>query len=257
MHPYWGSDKGGSGGLSLRLWGRSYRNALSCAIEPERVKEVTNVERSGAVIAIDALAAQRGVRMLFEGLSFRAVPGEVVELRGPNGSGKSTLLRIMAGLTRPYSGSFSIGSGDQDAPRHYLGHADGVKPNETALEQVCFWARFFGQSEASAHLALERMGLKSRARVPGRGLSAGQRRRLALTRLLLDDRPVWLLDEPVSALDAEGRVCVETLIAEHASAGGIVVAAMHGPSLAGARLLDLSAIGGSSPVSSSGARVSG
>lgn len=218
---------------------------------------MTNAERSGAVIAIDALAAQRGVRMLFEGLNFRVVPGEVVELRGPNGSGKSTLLRIMAGLTRPYAGSLSIGSGDQDAPRHYLGHADGVKPNETALEQVCFWARFFGQSEASAHLALERMGLKSRSRVPGRGLSAGQRRRLALTRLLLDDRPVWLLDEPISALDAEGRVCVETLIAEHASAGGIVVAAMHGPSLSGARVLDLSAIGGNSPVSSSGARVSG
>lgn len=218
---------------------------------------MTNAGRFGAVITIDALAAQRGVRMLFEGLSFRVEPGEVAELRGPNGSGKTTLLRIMAGLTRPYAGSVSIEMDDQDAPRHYLGHADGVKPNETALEQVCFWARFFGQPEGAAHRALERMGLKSRARVPGRGLSAGQRRRLALTRLLLDDRPVWLLDEPVSALDVEGRVCVEALIAEHASAGGIVVAAMHGPSLAGARIVDLSAIGPGGPVSPSGARTLG
>lgn len=191
------------------------------------------------MISVDALAASRGVRMLFEGLSFTVETGEVVELRGPNGSGKSTLLRIMAGLTRPQAGAVRLGRAEDDLSLHYLGHTDAIKPNETAEEQARFWARFFGRSEAAAREALERLGLTSRARVPGRGLSAGQRRRLALTRLLIDPRPVWLLDEPVSALDTQGRACVEALVAEHCAGGGMVVAAMHGPGFAGSRSVDI------------------
>ncbi len=177
--------------------------------------------------------------MLFEGLSFVVSGGEALELRGPNGSGKSTLLRILAGLTRQHAGSVKYAGPADEAPLHYLGHSDAVKPAETAVEQVRFWARYFGRTQGAASGAIERAGLSRRVDVPGRGLSAGQKRRLALTRLLIDPRPVWLLDEPTAALDAEGRKLVDTLVAEHRAGGGIVIAAIHGEGFAGSRTLDL------------------
>lgn len=184
--------------------------------------------------------------MLFEGLDARVCAGEALELRGANGSGKSTLLRILAGLTRPHAGQVRYsGAGpgtDEEAPRHYLGHLDAVKPAETAQEQARFWARYFGRSADAADAAMKRVGLASRKSVPGRGLSAGQKRRLALTRLLIDPRPVWLLDEPTAALDTEGRVLVGELVAEHRASGGLVVAAVHGDGFAGSRVLDLSGL---------------
>jgi heme exporter protein A len=114
-----------------------------------------------------------------------------------------------------------------------------VKPSETALEQVLFWSRFFGHDAQTAARALERVGLASRADVPGRGLSAGQKRRLALTRLLVELRPVWLLDEPTAALDVEGRALVGALVADHIKKGGMVLAAIHGEGFPGSRTLDL------------------
>lgn len=177
--------------------------------------------------------------MLFEGLSFKLSGGEALELRGPNGSGKSTLLRILAGLTRAHAGSVKFTGPDDDPPRHYLGHSDAVKPSETAAEQARFWSRYFGHDGETAKRALDRVGLASRQDVPGRGLSAGQKRRLALTRLLIDPRPVWLLDEPTAALDVEGRALVTALVAEHMKGGGMVVAAIHGEGFAGSRTLDL------------------
>lgn len=197
-------------------------------------------------LSVENLAATRGYRVLFEGMSLQAGGGEAVELRGPNGSGKSTLLRILAGLTRATAGIVTINANGEDAPRHYLGHADAIKPTETASEQARFWARFFGQPDAAADAALKRMGLASRADVPGRGLSAGQKRRLALARLLIDPRPVWLLDEPTAALDAQGRALVDEIVADHLRGGGLVVAAMHGTGFAGARHIDL----GPAPVGS-------
>lgn len=200
------------------------------------------------ILKVDALAAARGLRVLFEGVAFDLAAGDILELRGANGAGKSTLLRILAGLTRPLSGAVSFpgpsGAADadrDDPPRHYLGHADAIKPNETAGEQARFWARFFGHDDDAGSQALERIGLASRRDVPGRGLSAGQRRRLALARLLIDPRPIWLLDEPVAALDTEGRASVADLVAKHVADGGITVVAMHGEGFAGARTLDISA----------------
>ncbi len=190
------------------------------------------------------LAAARGLRVLFEGLSFSVSGGEALELRGPNGSGKSTLLRILAGLTRAHAGTVSIAGGgrvnEDGVERHFLGHSDAVKPTETAREQARFWARYFGRPDSVARDALERVGLSQRSEVPGRGLSAGQKRRLALTRLLIDPRPVWLLDEPTAALDVDGRHLVADLVAAHRASGGLVIAAIHGEGFAGANTLDLS-----------------
>lgn len=193
------------------------------------------------ILEAENLAVARGLRVLFEGVSLRLSGGEILELRGPNGSGKSTLLRILADLTRPMAGKVTMTQGGEEAPRHYLGHADAIKPTETAIQQARFWARFFGRDVAAADAAVERIGLASRRDVPGRGLSAGQRRRLALTRLLIDPRPVWLLDEPVASLDADGRKLVERLVAEHCASGGVVIAAMHGEGFAGAKHFDISA----------------
>ena len=131
------------------------------------------IDASSRVIETHDLAASRGLRLLFNGVTLRLGAGEVLELRGANGSGKSTLLRILAGLTRPFAGtvhySGAPGEKGEEAPRHYLGHSDAIKPNETAGDQALFWARFFGRDDEVAVQALDRMGLASRAGVPGRG----------------------------------------------------------------------------------------
>lgn len=199
------------------------------------------------ILEAENLAGVRGPRMLFANVSLQLAAGEALELRGPNGSGKSTLLRILAGLTRPETGKVVYAQAgaqagpDEDAARHYLGHADAIKPNETAGMQARFWARFFGRPVESADVALRRLGLANRRDVPGRGLSAGQRRRLALARLLIDPRPVWLLDEPGAALDVEGQATLAELVAEHRASGGVVVAAVHGAGFPDARTLEIAA----------------
>lgn len=195
---------------------------------------------SSLVLEVENLAAARGLRVLFEGLSFSLSQGESLELRGANGSGKSTLLRILAGLTRQHAGDVRYSGAGDEPGRHFLGHLDAVKPSETAIEQARFWARYFGRPVAEADAAMKRVGLSSRNAVPGRGLSAGQKRRLALTRLLIEPRPVWLLDEPTAALDTEGRALVGQLVDEHRARGGMVIAAVHGEGFAGSRVLDIS-----------------
>ncbi|MBI1340747.1 heme ABC exporter ATP-binding protein CcmA [bacterium] len=198
-----------------------------------------------AALTVRGLGAARGYRILFEALDFDVGRGEIVELRGPNGSGKSTLLRVLAGLTRPMAGSITWADAaagrSGGLARHYLGHADGVKPSEAAGEQARFWATFFARPPAVAVEALGEVGLADRADIPGRGLSAGQRRRLALARLLIEPRPVWLLDEPMAALDQQGQARVRRLAADHTARGGLIVAAMHGEGFAGARPIDLGA----------------
>jgi len=206
------------------------------------VKELAGAPASSVTLAVENLAAARGLRLLFEGLSFRVGAGEALELRGPNGSGKSTLLRILAGLTRQHAGAVALAGIEDDIARHYLGHSDAVKPAETARQQAQFWASYFGRPPSTATEALERVGLAQRVDVPGRGLSAGQKRRLAITRLLIDPRPVWLLDEPTAGLDLEGRGLIERLVAEHRATGGLVVAAIHGDGFANSRTIDLSTL---------------
>lgn len=201
---------------------------------------MTGAGASSLTLEVENLAAARGLRVLFEGLNFNLAAGESLELRGANGSGKSTLLRILAGLTRQHAGKVRYSGAGDEAGRHFLGHLDAVKPSETAIEQARFWARYFGRPVAEADAAMKRVGLSSRNAVPGRGLSAGQKRRLALTRLLIEPRPVWLLDEPTAALDTEGRTLVGQLVAEHRAGGGMVIAAVHGEGFAGSRVLDIS-----------------
>jgi len=181
-------------------------------------------------------------RAALSDVSFALPAGASLGLCGSNGAGKSTLLRILAGLTRPLAGEVRYSGAHQDGHRHYLGHLDAVKPTETALEQARFWARYFGRPQDVADAAIKRVGLAARRAVPGRGLSAGQKRRLALTRLLIEPRPVWLLDEPTAALDAEGRMLVMQLVAEHRAGGGMVIAAVHGEGFAASRILDLSTL---------------
>lgn len=164
----------------------------------------------------------RGERVLFRDVGLSLHPGEALVLRGPNGAGKTTLLRILAGLTRPEAGDVS-----RDAAHHWVGHREGLKPQETPRGHLKLWAQAWGSS-VNTDAALARLGLSRPADVAARYLSAGQRRRTALARLLLEERPVWLLDEPYTALDAEGRALVDALIAEHRARGGALVAAVHG-----------------------------
>jgi heme exporter protein A len=196
------------------------------------------------------LVCVRGERTVFDGLVFRVEAGGALVLTGPNGSGKSSLLRLMAGLTRPAAGVMSWNgvdiAGDPEAHRgrlHYVGHVDAVKPALTVAENIGFWAVYRGGGDGAPErtaAALDAFGMSRLADVPGRYLSAGQKRRLALARVLGSPAPLWLLDEPKTALDAEAARRVDAAIARHRDAGGMVVVSMHGGGLPdGATILDL------------------
>ncbi len=195
------------------------------------------------------LLCVRGERRVFANLDFAIPPGGLLVLTGPNGSGKSSLLRLMAGLLRPARGALYWGgtpiSGDPEAQAarlHYLGHLDAVKPVLTVAENLTFWAALHGGAGAEVDRGLEAFDLTALARVPGRMLSSGQRRRVALARLLAAPAEVWLLDEPTVGLDTASLARLGTAIAEHRATGGRVVAATHAPLDAeGAENLDLGA----------------
>jgi heme exporter protein A len=195
------------------------------------------------------LACVRGERLVFEGVSFALGPGGALELHGPNGSGKTSLLRLIAGLVRREAGALlwhgAEVADDAEAWRAevaYVGHQDAVKPLFTLAESLAFWANLAGAGAERVGPALARFGLGRLAEVPARFLSAGQRRRLALARLLAAPRRVWLLDEPGASLDAEAAAALAQVMAEHRAGGGLVIAATHAPlGLEGAQALDLSA----------------
>ncbi len=168
----------------------------------------------------DGVAAVRGERLVLSDVSLTVSPGGAMLLLGPNGSGKSTLLRVLAGLRRPDAGR--VAWVEHAAPVAYLGHADAIKNGLTAAENLRFAAA--GQPVAPA---LATLGLAGLADVPGRMLSAGQRRRLALARLPLSSAPLWLLDEPTLGLDTASLDLLAALLARHRAAGGGVVAATH------------------------------
>jgi heme exporter protein A len=184
------------------------------------------------------LTCIRGERMVFVDLGFSVEPGNALLLRGPNGSGKSTLLRLAAGFLKPEQGHLaytrSDGSEDRDVETfrehiHYVGHLDPVKPAFTVFENLEFWSGFEGNPDpkSGAEEALERMALSHIADVPGRYLSAGQRRRLNIARIAAAKKPVWLLDEPSVSLDDASVALLANLIADHRADGGMVIAASH------------------------------
>jgi heme exporter protein A len=183
-------------------------------------------------LIVDNLTCHRGARAIFTDLSFTLSAGEALVLTGPNGAGKTTLLRALAGLMPPSAGVVRMEdptAGESPSTCHYLGHRDSVRSSLTVAENALFWARYLGGSSRAAEAALEQVGLASLADIPAGYLSAGQRRRLALARLLMAWRPIWLLDEPTTSLDSDARSRLSRLMALHLDAGGIVVAATHAP----------------------------
>ena len=190
--------------------------------------------RSEAVAArhvqICDLACQRGEDLVLSGIAFSAGPGDVVLLRGPNGAGKSTLLLCLAGHLR-HEGQIIWGGRDPEArpgtDQHLIGHETAVKPSLTLAENLRFWATLCGGDETLVPQALGAAGLGGLDDIAAGHLSAGQTRRLALARLAVADRPVWLLDEPSAALDAQGERWIGAMMAAHAARGGLVIAATH------------------------------
>jgi len=179
------------------------------------------------------LQCRRGGRDVFAGLSFVLPPGGALVLTGPNGSGKSSLLRLMAGLLRPAAGDLLWGGRSiATAPEahagrlHYLGHLDAVKPVLSVAENLSFWAALRGGT-AAPEAALEAFALTELAALPGRLLSAGQRRRLALARLIAAPAELWLLDEPSVGLDHASVGRLAAAIADHRAGGGRVAVATH------------------------------
>jgi len=182
------------------------------------------------LIAVD-LACRRGGREVFSGVSFNVGAGELLAITGRNGAGKSSLLRIVAGLIRPVDGRLSLDGGNPELSIaeqvHYLGHQDPVKPSLSVLENLQFWAAFFAGGAIKVHDALEAIGLGAIASLPAGYLSAGQRRRLSIARLIAVKRPIWLLDEPTSTLDAAAQQRVAEFMRRHLNEGGLVLVATH------------------------------
>jgi heme exporter protein A len=184
------------------------------------------------------LAARRGFRNLFTGISFRVDPGEALVVTGANGSGKTTLLRILAGLSTPASGEINW-NGTKLAPFDptfrgalaYSGHLPALKDELTAAENLASLLALDGEPVTSEalHDALDDVALARARTLPARVLSQGQRRRIGLARLTLLPRPLWILDEPTTALDAAGTQLLTRILARHLGNHGIVVAATHAP----------------------------
>jgi heme exporter protein A len=179
----------------------------------------------------------RGGREVFSDLDFAAASGEALAITGANGSGKTSLLRMIAGLLAVAGGSIGLEGGEADLTlpeqAHYLGHRDALKPALSVIENLAFWRDFLGGERAGAsdHLtqSLSAVGLDHALHLPAAYLSAGQRRRLSIARLLAVRRPIWLLDEPTNALDATGQGLFARLLGDHLGSGGLVVAATHTP----------------------------
>jgi heme exporter protein A len=188
-----------------------------------------------ARLAGQHLACFRGGRQVVAGVSFDLAAGDAMVLRGANGSGKSSLLRLFAGFIRPAAGrllwageTVAADMAEHRARLHYLGHQDGLKAALTARESLAFAATLAGAREERIEAALEAFDLARHAASPVRFLSSGQRRRLALARLIAAERPLWLLDEPGVGLDRASRIRLEAAIAAHCRGGGLCVVASHG-----------------------------
>jgi heme exporter protein A len=179
----------------------------------------------------DKLSSVRGGRTLFADLAFSVDGGGALLLTGPNGAGKTTLIRTIAGLMRPAKGRIALEGGAPDLPLseqcHYVGHLSAIKPALSIEENARFWSGFLGGERRALDAALETFGLQALHDIPAGYLSAGQKRRLGLARLLLAERPLWLLDEPTTSLDSAAQAILTGIVNRHLAAGGLAVAATH------------------------------
>lgn len=186
---------------------------------------------SACNLSASALACRRGDRVLFRGLSLALKGGEACQIAGANGIGKSSLMRLLAGLAEPYAGTV-----ERHGEAGLVDERPALDPHLPLAAALAFWERFDGRAAA----AVERLGLAELDDVPVRFLSTGQKKRAALARLIAQDAPVWLLDEPLNGLDVDAVRLVETIVAEHCAAGGLAVVASHQPiTLPAARRIEL------------------
>ena len=189
-------------------------------------------------LVAEGLSATRGEDLIFRDIAFEIAGGEALVVKGPNGSGKSTLLRVLAGLLPARSGSAKLLAAPHPVERvseaaHYLGHRNAMKRELTVEENLSFWKTFLGDMAGGAGVpveeAVEAVGLGGIAHLPFGYLSAGQQRRMAMAKLLVAWRPVWILDEPTAALDAAAEDMFAGLVTAHLARGGIAIAATHQP----------------------------
>ena len=185
-------------------------------------------------LIVSGLACGRVGRILFQGLDFSLEAGNALTLTGPNGAGKTSLLLILAGLLEPAAGEVALegeagGEPGSSEDAHLVGHRDGLKTQLSVAENLRFSRSLFGAPGLDPPAAIERLALAHLLDVPCAYLSAGQRRRVALARLLVAHRPLWLLDEPTAALDAASRLRLADMMRAHLSEGGLIVAATHEP----------------------------
>lgn len=180
-------------------------------------------------LVAENLACDRGGSRIFEGVSFTLNAGEGLTVTGPNGAGKSTLLRVIAGFLSAASGSVSCGHGPIARNAHYLGPDNAMKPDLTVQENLRFWLDFYGGGNLNTFEALGKVNLTHIHHVPYSDLSTGQKRRVAIARLFMAHRPIWLLDEPTSGLDRQAEKVFAGLVDQHLKGGGIVMAATHLP----------------------------
>ena len=202
-------------------------------------------------LVVRELACRRGARELFRGLGFTVEAGRALVVTGPNGAGKSSLLRLLAGLASPVAGSIRLeGAPESDTfgeQVHYLGHLDAHKLALSAADNLRFWRDLLGRGPSQGSVlgveaAMEEVGLGGLGALPVAVLSAGQKRRLALARLLVAERPLWILDEPTTALDSSAQALFTALARAHTTKGGLLVAATHAPlDLAPSESLDIGA----------------
>ncbi|MFA7503470.1 MAG: heme ABC exporter ATP-binding protein CcmA [Burkholderiaceae bacterium] len=187
-------------------------------------------------LEVEDLACAAGIRILFDGVGFTLGPGQWIRLRGPNGCGKSTLLRALAGLGRPVGGTVRWRGAPTSDTREqwhaafaYQGHLPACKDGLSAAENLHWQLALDGEASSPARLRelLGRVGIERQARLAYQRLSAGQRRRLGLARLVALHRPLWLLDEPTTALDADGQALFGELLDAHLAAGGLAICATH------------------------------
>ncbi len=182
-------------------------------------------------LTVTGLACQRGGYPVFSGVDLEVSAGQTLQVTGRNGSGKSSLLRLLCGLLEPAGGAITFVADDPEArvadQCHYLGHENGLKPQLTTVDNLDFWRRVYGPTGKSARDALSVVGLDRIADLPAAYLSAGQKRRAAIARLLVSKRSTWLLDEPTAALDRPSESLLGEIVDAHAGAGGLTIVATH------------------------------